>query len=157
MFGNNDKITLTLINAKNIDGEILPFQLSLPLTKDNYVIPEDLVSIDVFEYHEGLVNGGNTVFSIYIGEVTTINNLIKSNTMLDVKIAKNIVITSIDSPICIKDKLDKKIVLANINENDIVVNNKEELIFVINNLSNNISIINNSVLKIKTLSKKNIN
>ena len=157
MFGNNDKITLTLINAKNIAGEILPFQLSLPLTDDNYTIPDDLVSIDVFEYHEGLVNGGNTVFSIYIGEVTSINNLIKSNTMSDVRISKNIVITSIDSPICIKDRLDKKIVFANINENDIVVNNKEELIFVINNLSNNLSIIKKTVSKVKTLSKKNMN
>lgn len=157
MFGNNDKITLTLINAKNIAGEILPFQLSLPLTDDNYTIPDDLVSIDVFEYHEGLVNGGKTAFSIYIGEVTTINNLINSNTMLDVKIAKNIIIKSIDNSICIQDRLDKKVILANINENDIVVNNKEELISVIQNLSNNLSIIRNSVLKIKTLSNKNIN
>ena len=154
MFGNNDKITLTLINAKNIDGEILPLQLSLPLTDDNYTIPDDLVSIDVFEYHEGLVNGGNTVFSIYIGEVTTINNLIKSNTMLDVKIAKNIVITSIDSPICIQDRLDIKVVFTNIKENDVVVNNKEELIFVIQNLSNNISVIKKSLTNIKKLSKK---
>ena len=154
MFGNNDKITLTLINAKNIDGEILPLQLSLSLTDDNYTIPNDLVSIDVFEYHEGLVNGGNTIFSIYIGEVTSINNLIKSNTMSDVRISKNIVITSIDSPICIKDRLDKKIVFANINENDVVVNNKEELIFVIQNLSNNISIIKKSLTKIKTMSRK---
>lgn len=154
MFGNNDKITLTLINAKNIDGEILPLQLSLPLTDDNYIIPEDLVSIDVFEYHEGLVNGGNIAFSIYIGEITTINNLIKSNTISNVKISKNIIITSIDSPICIKDRLDKKIVFANINENDIVVNNKEELISVINNLSNNLNIIRNSVLKIKNIKLK---
>ena len=154
MFGNNDKITLTLINAKNIDGEILPLQLSLPLTDDNYTIPNDLVSIDVFEYHEGLVNGGKIAFSIYIGEVTSINNLIKSNTMSDVRISKNIVITSIDSPICIKDRLDKKIVFANINENDVVVNNKEELIFVIQNLSNNISIIKKSLTKIKTMSRK---
>ena len=157
MFGNNDKITLTLINAKNIDGEILPLQLSLPLTDDNYTIPDDLVSIDVFEYHEGLVNGGNTVFSIYIGEVTSNNNHIKSNTMSEVKISKNIVITSIDSPICIQDRLDKKIVFENIKENDVVVNNKEELISVIQNLSNNLSIIRNSILKIKTLSNKNIN
>ena len=149
MFGNNDKITLTLINAKNIAGEILPFQLSLPLTDDNYTIPDDLVFINVFEYREGLVNGGNIIFSIYIGEVTSINNLIKSNTMSDVRISKNIVITSIDSPICIKDRLDKKIIFSNINENDIVVNNKEELISVINNLSNNLNIIKNSVLKIK--------
>ena len=154
MFGNNDKITLTLINAKNIDGEILPLQLSLPLTDDNYTIPDDLVSIDVFEYHEGLVNGGKIAFSIYIGEVTSINNLIKSNTMSDVRISKNIVITSIDSPICIQDRLDKKIVFENIKENDVVVNNKEELIFVIQNLSNNISIIKKSLTKIKTMSRK---
>ena len=154
MFGNNDKITLTLINAKNIAGEILPFQLSLPLTDDNYTIPDDLVSTDVFEYHEGLVNGGNTVFSIYIGEVTSINNLIKSNTMSDVRISKNIVITSIDNPICIQDRLDKKVVFANIKENDVVVNNKEELIFVIQNLSNNMSVIKKSHTNIKKLSKK---
>lgn len=157
MFGNNDKLTLTLINAKNIKGEILSFKLSLPLINNNYDIPEDLASIDVFEYHEGLINGGNIVFSIYVGETTTINKLITRNAIANLKTARNIVIPSVDSPICIQDRLDKKVVFANINENDIVVNNKEELISVIQNISGNLIIIKNSVLKIRTLSNKNIN
>lgn len=157
MFGNNDKLTLTLINAKNIKGEILPFKLSLPLINNNFDIPEDLASIDVFEYHEGLINGGNIVFSIYVGETTTINKLITRNAMANLKTARNILIPSVDSPICIQDRLDKKVVFANINENDIVVNNKEELISVIQNISDNLIVIKNSVLKIRTLSNKNIN
>ena len=155
MFGDNDKLILTLINAKNINGEIIPFQLSLPLTDSNYNIPQELVAVDVFEYHEGLINGGNIAFSIYIGETTNIDTLIKTDRISKLKIQNNLELESINSSVCIQNKSGTLIVFANIQENDIVVNNIEELISVIEFLSNNLRVIKNSVAKIKKLSNIN--
>lgn len=153
MFGQNDKLTLTLTNSRDIDGNILPFNLKLPLS-NQYTLPEGIASLDVFEYHEGLVNGGNIIFSIYIGEITTINNLINTNEISDIKIAKNIEISSVDSPICTQTVSEKQIIFAIVNEQDIVVANKEKLIEVIEQLSDNFNVINNSINKIRILSKK---
>ena len=154
MFGENDKLTLTFINARDINGNILPFQVKLPLSNE-YTLPDNIASLDVFEYHEGLVNGGSIVFSIYIGQITSINNLVNANAMSNVKITKNIEISSIDSPVCIQTVQGKQIIFATLNEQDIVVENKEKLIEVIEQLSDNFKAINNSVEKIHRLSKKN--
>jgi len=154
MFGQNDKLTLTFINARDINGNILPFQVKLPLSNE-YTLPDNIVSLDVLEYHEGLVNGGSIVFSIYIGQITSINNLVNANAMSNVKITKNIEISSIDSPVCIQTVQGKQIIFTAVNKQDIVVENKEKLIEVIEQLSDNIKTINNSVKKIHRLSKKN--
>lgn len=154
MFRQNDKLTLTFINARDIDGNMLPFQVKLPLNNE-YTLPDNIASLDVFEYHEGLVNGGSIVFSIYIGQITNINNLVNRNEMSNVKITKNIKISSIDSPVCIQTIQGKQIIFATLNEQDIVVENKEKLKEVIEQLSDNIKTINNSVEKIHRLSKKN--
>ena len=154
MFRQNDKLTLTFINARDIDGNTLPFQVKLPLSNE-YTLPDNIASLDVFEYHEGLVNGGSIVFSIYIGQITSINNLVNKNEMSNVKITKNIEISSIDSPVCIQTIQGKQIIFATLNEQDIVVENKEKLKEVIEQLSDNIKTINNSVEKIHRLSKKN--
>lgn len=153
MFGNNDKLSLVLINARNINGDILPFQLRLPLNK-KCILPEELVSMDAFEYHEGLVNGGNIAFSIYIGEVTTIMKLYHEIDKNDIKVIDNIEITSVDLPICIQKISGKKVVYAILNEQDIVVESQEKLIEVIEQISDNFNTINNSVTKIRMLSKK---
>ena len=154
MFGQNDKLTLTFINARDIDGNMLPFQVKLPLSNE-YTLPDNIASLDVFECHEGLVNGGSIVFSIYIGQITSINNLVNTNAISNVKIAKNIEISSVDSPVCIQTVQGKQIIFATLNKQDIVVENKEKLIEVIEQLSDNFKSINNSVEKIHRLSKKN--
>ena len=68
----------------------------------------------------------------------------------NVKMIKDIKIPSTDSPICIQNVLDKKIVFALINEQDIVVADQKQLMMVIDRLSDHFSIINNSTKKIKT-------
>ena len=154
MFGQNDKLTLTFINARDINGNILPFEVKLLLSNE-YTLPDNIASLDVFECHEGLVNGGSIVFSIYIGQITSINNLVNTNAISNVKIAKNIEISSVDSPVCIQTVQGKQIIFATLNKQDIVVENKEKLIEVIEQLSDNFKSINNSVEKIHRLSKKN--
>lgn len=153
MFRQNDKITLTLMNARDIQGNILPFELKLPLTNE-YSIPENIVALDVFEYHEGLVNGGNVAFSIYMGETTSINNLIKENIVFDIKITKNIVNLSMDTSICVQNISGKKVVFSIVNEQDVVVKDKEKLIQVIEQLSSNFKVMNDSIEKIHILIKK---
>ena len=153
MFGQNDKLTLTFINARDINGNLLPFEVKLPLSNE-YTLPDNIASLDVFEYHEGLVNGGSIVFSIYIGQITSINNLVNRNAMSNVKINKNIEISSIDSPVCIQTVQGKQIIFATLKEQDIVVENKEKMIEVIEQLSDNFNVINNSINKIRILSKK---
>ena len=148
MFRSNDKLSLILMNARDIDGKLLPFQLKFPLN-DKYILPKELVSLDLFEYQEEF-NSGKIAFSIYIGEVTTINRLVNEFDKKNIIISKNIEINSIDSPICIKNK----IVFANVNEQDIVVGTQEELATVIDQISDNFNVINKSVTNIKMLSKK---
>ena len=53
MFGFSDKVTLTLINGANNDGVSIPFTLKLPVEDESFEIPEDLASVDVFEYQDG--------------------------------------------------------------------------------------------------------
>lgn len=154
MFSKNDKLTLTLINAKDINGNILPFNLKLPLNNKKCILPEDLVSIDVFEYQEGLVNEGNIAFSIYLGELTTTKNLIEKNNNIKIKVKKDLNISSLDSPICIQKLSNEIIVFAKTKEEDIVVKNQKQLNTVIKELSDNFNIINNSVTKIRKLSNK---
>ncbi|MBQ6687273.1 MAG: hypothetical protein IJN03_01980 [Bacilli bacterium] len=154
MFAQNEKLTLTLINARDINGNILPFQLQLPISSE-YSLPEGVASLDVFEYHEGLANFGNVAFTIYIGEVTTVNNLINTNAISKVKITNNLDISSVDSSICIQTVLGKSIVFANVKEQDVVVENIERLIEFIECLSNYFGVIDNSVKKIRILSSDN--
>ncbi len=77
-------------------------------------IPEDILnniaSIDVFEYQEGTINNDFIVFSIYVGEKSTLNELITSNKKILIRIKDN-----------------KIIVMNELGDNDIVVHNKDEL------------------------------
>lgn len=154
MFGQNEKLTLTLINARDVDGNILPFQLELPIS-DEYSLPKGVASLDVFEYHEGLANWGNIAFTIYIGEMTTINELINKNAISKVKITNNIDISSIDNSICIQTVLGEPIAFANVKKQDIVVENQKGLIEIIERLSDYFGVINDSVKKIRILSPQN--
>lgn len=157
MFNNNDKLTLSLVNAKDIHGKIIPFSLNLPLNCEEYNLPERIASIDVFESHQGLINGGVIAFSIYVGETTTIKNLIPDIQTKKVQIIKNLDISSLENNICFQIISGKKIVFAKLNEQDIIVQNQEQLKMIIGELSNEYAILCDSVTKIRALSNKNNN
>lgn len=151
MFGVSDKINLSIINARDINGKILPISLKLPLN-NNYSLPEELASVDIFESQEGTVHEGHVIFSVYVGKVSTIKNIITEKKKL--KILNNLDIYSIDAPICIQNVLDEQILFAILNKQDIVVENKEQLIKVIELLSDSFKVVDDSVTKIRTLYKK---
>ena len=78
MFGPYDKVTLSLINAATTDGSLLPFSITLPVAGD-IEFPEELSSIDVFEYQEGFISGGEIAFTIYVGHKSTIEEMVDMN------------------------------------------------------------------------------
>lgn len=155
MFKENDKISLCLLNAKDIQGNIIPFSLSFPLGNKEYDIPNELVSVDVCEYHEGTVMGGASVFSIYIGEKSTIEKLFAKGTNNKIKIKNKLEIPTVDSPICYQEKDGVKTVFSVLKSQDVVVNDQNQLSQILEVLSNEYATICGAVNRIKGLSKDN--
>ena len=150
MLGNNDKITLTLVNAMDRDGKLLPFSLSLPVGSKDIVIPENVLKIDVFESNITFQEHGIVVFSIYVGKVSTVMSLFneKKNHLEISKVLNRI--KDVDTPICYYTSDDgRNIIFAKVNDNDIVVKDTEELKKVIVNISKHFTKIKNEVSKIK--------
>lgn len=156
MFGKYDKVNLALINAKDVNGKILPFSSKLPLDGD-CSLPDGLISIDVAEYHEGSVNGGRIVFSVYVGEISTIYDTFANDVNKNVKIRENVKPDSIETPVLIQNISGHQVVSAVIDEQDVVVADHEQMVAVIEQLSDHFNRINDSVVKIRTLSKDNRN
>lgn len=148
MFGYGDRITLSLVNGTDINGKIVPFNLSLPVDSD-YEIPEELSVVDVFEYQEGSSTNGLIVFSIYVGNKTTIAELADINDGKHIKLRDEIEIPSIDSDICYHTIGDNRVVYAVVEENDLVVESHEKLRDAISKLSEDFNAFNKSVQKIK--------
>ena len=154
MFKNNDRLTLSLINARDINGNILPLSLTLPLKDNEFHIPEEVVAIDIFEYQEGTTTNGRVVFSLYVGETTSIKMIIPEIRRKKVKMAKGIKIPSADSIVCYQNISGVKNIFAVLQPQDIIVKEPSQLPGVISNLSNEYAILCRSINNIKTLSKK---
>ena len=148
MFGYGDRITLSLVNGTDINGKIVPFNLSLPVDSD-YEIPEELSVVDVFEYQEGSSTNGLIVFSIYVGNKKTIGELADIKDGKHIKLRDEIEIPSIDSDICYQTIGDNRVVYAVVEENDLVVESHEKLRDAISKLSEDFNTFNKSVQKIK--------
>lgn len=154
MFGFSDKVTLTLINGTNNDGCSIPFTLKLPVEDESFEIPEDLASVDVFEYQEGTVNNGVIVFSIFVGEKSTIDKLIDIKDGIKLELRREIEIPGVDSPICYQVVDGKRKIFANVDDSDLVVSNHDELRTAILKLSNNYSEFCSSVQKVKCFGER---
>lgn len=149
MFGSYDRMTLSLTNAADIDGNLLPFSAKLPLERD-LAIPSELASIDVFEYQEGFISGGEIVFSIYVGKKDTIEKMIDMNDGIGMQLRDEIEIPFVDSPICYQIVNGKKRIYTLVADNDIVVEGHDELRSVISALSSNYKEFLDAAQKIKT-------
>jgi len=157
MFRENDKINLSLLNAKDIKGNIIPFSLPLPLDNKEYDIPNELVSVDVCEYHEGTVIGGASVFSIYIGQKSTIERLFAKGSNNKIKIKNKLEIPTVDTPICYQENDGVKTVFAVLKSQDIVVSDQNQLLQILEVISNEYATICGAVDRIKGLSKETDN
>ena len=150
MFGQNDKVTLTLINLRDIMGNVLPYSFKLPLEGD---LPENVVAMDVFLYQEGINNGAKKAFSIYVGEKMTLKELVFKTKSFEVVVSENNELQP-GSLLLVQNIMDRKVALAIINENDIVVENREQLIMVVEEISDKFNDINKSLSMIRNLSIK---
>ncbi len=148
MFASNDKIVLSLVNIKSFNNIYLDCSYTLPAE-----IPENILnnigSIDVFEYHEGTINNGFVAFSIYVGEKSTLDELITSNKKI--LINDNTKIEDLNKPILYRIKDHKIIIMNELRENDIVVHNKEELQEIIKIISIESQKIKDSIKRVRTL------
>ncbi len=153
MFRSNDKVTLTLINARDINDQMLPFSLSVPVGDGSYDIPDTLAAIDVFEYQEGVVNQGYVLFHIYVGERKTFSELLELNGEKKVKVKRTLEILGIDRNICYQEVNGNNFVFATVDDCDVVVKDHEQLKGVIGNLSEAYTAVCTSVDNIKSFSK----
>lgn len=154
MFGFSDKVTLTLINGANNDGVSIPFTLKLPVEDVDFEIPEDLASVDVFEYQEGTVNNGVIVFSIFVGEKSTIDEMINTKDGGKLELRREIEIPGVNFPICYQVVDGKRKIFANVEDNDLVVSNHDALRTAILKLSNNYNEFCSSVQKVKCFGER---
>ncbi len=152
MFSLDDKVNLAICNSMDLDGNILAFNLKLPIKKD-FKIPSNLVQTSVFEYNPGIHDEGKVSFNIYIGECKTLRDFFgfdRNEVERDFEIKDRIgKIKSIDDRICyytLKNGL--KVVYTLVNDNDIVVKNKEELKEVIISISDEFNNIRNNTYKL---------
>ena len=150
MFGQNDKVTLTLINLRDIMGNVLPYFFKLPLEGD---LPKNVVAMDVFEYQEGINNGAKKVFSIYVGEKMTLKQLVLKADSFEAVVPENIELQP-DSLLLVQNIMDRKVASAIINKNDIVVENREQLIMVVEEISDKFNDINKALSMVRNLSVK---
>ena len=116
MFGQNDKVTLTLINIRDNMGNVLPYSFKLQLEGD---LPKNVAAMDVFKYQEGINNGAKKVFSIYVGEKITLKQLVLKAKSFEVVVPENIELQP-DSLLLVQNIMDRKVASAIINKNDIV-------------------------------------
>ena len=114
MFGYADKVTLTLINGADNNGCPVPFTLKLPVEDESFELPKNLASVDVFEYQEGTTNNGIIVFSIFVGEKATIDELIDIKDGLKIELRREIEIPGVDYPICYQVVDGKNVILSSI-------------------------------------------
>lgn len=148
MFGYSDKVTLTLINGADNDGCPVPFVVKLPVDSE-FTIPDDLASFDVFEYQEGSSTNGVIVFSIFVGEKATIDELIDKKDGLKLALRREIEIPGVESPICYQVVDGHRKIFANVEDGDLVVKDHDELRTAIHQLSNDYDSFCKAVQKVK--------
>lgn len=151
MLGYSDKFTLTTINAISKDGKKLDYVLSFPLEDNDFYIPDDIIEISIFEYHEGYTNYGFIPFKIYVGKTTSIKEIVdshKENISFFAGVTDTIKNTEDRLCYFLDDKENKK-VFARLNDGDIVVEDTDGLRDALITISNNFQNIKNSVSRIR--------
>ena len=155
MFGHNEWVTLTVLNAVNKENQVTDLIISLPLEDDiNLDIPDDIIQVSLFEYHDGRTPYGNEAFKICVGKETSIRKICKNK---EVEISEFTpyafdAIESADDRLCyfVNDE-GKHIVFAKLDEDDILVSDTMELKFILYFISDKFRQIEYSLIDIKSI------
>lgn len=152
MFGYRDNNTLTVLNMYDRDNNIIPGAIKLPV-KMSYDIPENILRASVFEYSEGNNVCGYESFNIYVGNLTTLKQIIDSKNFtkrIEFRTADDEV-PSIDTTVCYFDQDDVRVIFAAVKPGDIVVGDKEEFKSVVDKISENFAKIKQAQAEIRGL------
>ncbi len=130
MFGQEDKVYLSVSNVINRNGEKYIINIDLPNDFSTVSFPDDVVRVTVYEKEKRKHKKTYNSFNILVGEVGTFERLFDAGE--DVEFSK-----LISEEECIKDDDlicyfrdeydDTCVIFAKIDETDIVVKNTEEL------------------------------
>ena len=155
MFAYNEKITLTVMNVRDRYGKLLPISISLPFNIKNLNFPENISQLSIIEYHEGIETYGHRAFNINVGEVGTIEEIIKKDIKRRINNNFHSEIKSCKEQLVYQQIEENMVyIFASVQGNDIVVKNVEELAEILKIISKEISSIKRSVAKIRKLGKK---
>ena len=158
MFKQQDKVTLSAINAINKDEEIIDYVLPLPIADSDFFIPEDIIQLSIFEYHEGIHTYGYEAFKICIGKTITVRQICELHMNNVEFINKSFEkINDLDDQLCyFVDDNGRYHVFAKLNAGDIIVKDIEDMKEVLIFISERFNRIKNSLFEIKNINNKDI-
>lgn len=151
MFGYSDKISLSVINALDKDGNIIDFQLSFPISED-FEIPDNILQVSIFEMRQDIGYQGFNSFKIFIGTCSSIDEMYEAGILDKTVIRENLHIKRLDKKICYFDnEKGNHVIYTTVDRGDIVVKNKDEMKNVLINISNEFASIKSSIARIKKM------
>lgn len=153
MFACNERITLTVVDIYDKNGKQLPIFISFPLLDEELILPKNIVKLSIVEYHEGKTNYSHHAFNIYVGESSTIAELICEKVKININDMFNAECKNSKIPVVYFKNVNNEFeIFALVEGTDIVVANTEELKKVLKKISDEFTTITNSVNKIRKLS-----
>ena len=89
MLGVNDKITFTVVNIIDDNGNVFPKSYKLPI-EEELILPENVRRVSIFEGQEGNIEEGFIAFDIIVGKVGQIKDVFvaKKNPRITIVIGK---------------------------------------------------------------------
>ena len=76
MFSKNDILNFVIASAKDIEGNSVDFKQKLPVDNPCINIPENVVQIGFYEYHQDN-NSWENPFNIFVGKKAIMQDLCK--------------------------------------------------------------------------------
>lgn len=154
MFGENDKVYLSVSNAINKNGEKYIININLPNDFSTISFPDDVVKVTVKEKETRKNTKVYTTYNVLVGEKSTLADLDDNDESIALsKMIEDEDCIQLDDQICYyRDEEDYCVIFAKVQEGDIVVRDIEELENKLNNISSEFEKIQKSISKIKKLS-----
>ncbi len=151
MFGENDKVYLSVSNAINKNGEKYIININLPNDFSTVSFPDDVIKVTVKEKEIRENNKAYNTYNVLIGETSTIADLDDNDESIALsKMVEDEDCIKLDDKICYyRDEDDYCVIFAKVQDTDIVVRNIEELENKLNDISTEFKKIQKSISKIK--------
>ncbi len=157
MFGEHDKVYLSVSNVMNRNGEKYIINIDLPNDFSTVSFPDDVVQVTVFEKEKKKHNKNYNSFNILVGELSTFEKLYNEGEEIAFsKLIEDIECLKDDDPICYsRDEDNTCVIFAKTDGTDIIVKDVEELEERLTDISHDFESIQRGINRIKRyVSKK---